>query len=322
MRSELIIFACFLLFSSFVRGQEELKGKCYDSEKCKVDFRSEFENCAGRYCGRPYNPLTGQVTSSACGACDRGSRTDHWVCLPCTETISAYAICYLVFIVMFAFCCQVLLAILYLKNNNRTATFIAIPIELVVSMILAVLCFEPLGSLKIYSCMATDPSPLADWYTLSHSPSNNSCGSEAVYPMWTLVMVFYAFCALVPLIVRTVCILIVGDEKGYSSLYHPLYLYPFLVIAQAIIGGLIYFSFPYIVLVVMFVLQIACYNTLEERAFNYPDFLFLVLGYTMSVFAIISIKFFFGTSWLLLIAAFLGPAVLPAILYIDHRRKY
>ncbi|PRP79998.1 JNK1/MAPK8-associated membrane protein-like [Planoprotostelium fungivorum] len=283
---------------------------CYNSASCKSQFQNSNSLCIGRYCGRHMDEDSGFVISPVCTMCPRGSKTDHYVCVPCTEPITNYGICYLVFIIIFSFALQTEVTVMYqVKHFELFLCIVSIAIELALSMIFAVLTVEPLGSLKIYSCVQGRGS-LSDWYTLAFSPHNNYCANEAVYPLWTMVMVFYGFCAFTPLVVRSSILLIFrvdGIDKPWRTLYFPLYLYPALTVLQAIFGGLIYYSFPYLSIISMFTLQIVAISSLGRKAYKWPHLLEMVSSFIVMFFGILSLLFFFNSPWSLLSVAFIIP---------------
>src|SRR5690606_16474542 len=68
---------------------------CYNSENCKKIFQNNVPKCPGYYCGRIMN---GDVVNDfTCTACQRGYKSDGWVCVPCDEPFDLYSIFYLIF---------------------------------------------------------------------------------------------------------------------------------------------------------------------------------------------------------------------------------
>lgn len=69
------------------------------------------------------------------------------------------------------------------------------------------------------------------------------CTQERVYPLQTMVLIFYASCVCCMLIFRP---MVMSPIIEKTSLYYALYAFPLLALIYAVAGGFIYFSFAYI----------------------------------------------------------------------------
>lgn len=95
-------------------------------------------------------------------------------------------------------------------------------------------------SFKLNSCGV---EKLSDWYTLFHNPTPDykdklHCTQEAVFPLQTMVLVFYLLCVIFMMLIRP------GLNKkflkfGKSAVYCGLYFFPILSLLHAVCGGLI-----------------------------------------------------------------------------------
>lgn len=74
------------------------------------------------------------------------------------------------------------------------------------------------------------------------------CTQERVYPLQTIVLIFYSSCVASMLILRPFVMKSPINEK--TSLYYALYAFPLLGLIYAVAGGFIYFSFPYISIII------------------------------------------------------------------------
>ncbi|MCL4123723.1 UNVERIFIED_CONTAM: hypothetical protein GTU68_039201 [Idotea baltica] len=133
-------------------------------------------------------------------------------------------------------------------------------LEVSLAAILSLLLFEPRGSFYINSCHVRY---LADWYPLLHNPNPNyegklHCTQEAVYPLYSIVFVFYTLCLIVMLLVRSWLSSKLLPGRGKLAIYSAMYFFPILILVHAILGGLIYYSFPYIV-IIMSIISNAAY---------------------------------------------------------------
>lgn len=126
--------------------------------------------------------------------------------------------------------------------------------EVGLSALLTVFLSEPMFRFDIYSCGV---SSLSDWYTYLFNPSPRYegtlvCTAERVYPLQTMVLVFYVFCITIMLLLRP----FVNErckpkiEKASLAIYYALYAFPLLALIHSLFGGLVYFAFPYLCLVI------------------------------------------------------------------------
>jgi hypothetical protein len=114
-------------------------------------------------------------------------------------------------------------------------------VEVGLSAFLTILLSEPKWSLDIYSCGVQN---LSDFYTLFHNPSPNydkslSCTSEAVFPLQTLVLIFYLFCVTLMMIIRPSLNAKFLPKNGKMAVYYALYFFPILSLIHTVAGGLI-----------------------------------------------------------------------------------
>lgn len=121
--------------------------------------------------------------------------------------------------------------------------------EVTVSAILTIFLTDPKWSFKIHSCGVKS---LSDWYTWFFNPSPNYettlvCTQEAVYPLQTIILVFYVFCVTMMIIMRPIVNNRCHSEKGKLAIYYGLYVFPLLALIHTVAGGLIckiYNQFP------------------------------------------------------------------------------
>jgi hypothetical protein len=88
-----------------------------------------------------------------------------------------------------------------------------------------------------------------------------------VYPLQTLILMFYASCVFFMLLLRPIAERFAKNkiEKGSLSIYYGLYAFPLLTLIYAIFGGFIYFSFPYISIIISCAQNAAYFATKPEQ---------------------------------------------------------
>jgi len=307
-KSSLVVclFLCILLSSFHLI----IAGNCYNSDECVNNYREEFPACPGRYCGRPFSD--GEIPADQCGACTRGSKTDHYACLPCTDPLSAYGIMYISFMVAFVllshFAC---IEQTTKKLPNRAMLFGSAALETVISILATIALFEPLGSFSLYSCGVSN---IADWYPIFLNPPSMHCSSEAVYPLFSLILMFYAFAVVLTVAIRIAVCYRFCNQDGKRSIYFSLYLFPVLTLIHVILSGVIYYAFPYFVIVMSLVFNIIYFSYFKKECFtNFYILAHLIVFYVSFVFAIMSLIVFFQSTWYLTIVAVIVPAFPPTI---------
>jgi len=299
-----------LLLCNAIGVNSDSTGSCYNSPACIHDYQSNITACPGRYCGRPYS--NGQITSEQCQACPRGYKTDHWGCLPCQDSLSPYDIMYIVFMVGSVLVFH-LSAVSITKENLETKCILLASAfgETLVSIVATVLLFEPRGRFLLYSCSV---NRLSDWYPIFSNPPTYHCASEAAYPLFSLILMFYAFAVALTIIVRIAICHRYCAKDGDRTVYFSLYLFPVLMLVHVIMSGLIYYSYPYLILVGTIVVDVAYFLRYNKEIFTtWYIAAQLIVFYLASVFALMAIVVFFQTSWFLSILAVILPLIPPMI---------
>lgn len=216
-------------------------------------------SCLGRYCGfKPDENVVGRWDLNKCGACPRGFRTNETkYCLKCEEPPSPYEWHFLCFMVVLP---CVLDWIFILKKHvgmkMSIAQVLLSSLECITAAICALLSTEPTGTLSMVSCGV---ERLSDWYPMFYNPQvlyteTVHCTQEVVYPLLTAVCIYYAYLLIIMIVCRPLVMHLLGPSKFWRDpIYASLYTLPILVAAQAIGGGLIYYAYPYISIIISIV---------------------------------------------------------------------
>ncbi|CAG7836150.1 unnamed protein product [Allacma fusca] len=271
--------------------------------------------CPGLYCGR--RVLQEGNIWGACGSCPRGFRRNdqNYVCTPCQSDLLLYDWLYLGFMALL----PVLLHLssietkLLRSGKHTLGLVVCSVVEVALAGVITLLSWEP-------------ASRMSDWYPIFYNPQPNfmetlHCSYEAVYPLYTIVLVFYAVADLLMLIMRFLAHVILG-VKVSKSIYAGLYFFPILALAHLTLGGLIYNYFPYVTIITS---VISCSYNFSKRKNQDIRSLFLdsvkdwrnlgiilchwfLHGY--GIISITELKNFYRDLWLLSLVP------LPALLYI------
>ena len=210
-----------------------------------------LSKCPGTYCGRTI--IAGSLKNvTQCGKCPRGYRTDGKICLKCNSSLSLYDWLYLgfmVFLVPVVNC-----HFINYFERKRAIVFLLHLMAIAegfISIFVAVLVMEPTGNLSMNSCGVHS---IKDWYTVFYDPTPDyvhklRCTQEAVYPLYTIVFIYHAGCLLLLLTFRQLLVHFLKGISGRSSTYASMYFLPIVSVVHAIFSGVIYYSYPYLLLV-------------------------------------------------------------------------
>lgn len=234
-----------------------------------MSLNSLKSKCPGLYCGRQLLENVSISWNIECGACPRGYRVNsdnaYSVCEKCENNPSTYDWLYLGFMAMLPLILHWFFIDLAAKERCFTKGEIILHIsaffEVVISAVVTLLIYEPFWSLRIHSCSV---SRLSDWYTLFHNPTPNYekklyCTQEAVYPLQTMVLVFYLLCIVLMMIVRPM-LNVYFMKNGKMAVYSALYFIPILALFHTIIGGLMYYAFPYLSIIISMISNAAHFS--------------------------------------------------------------
>ncbi|PWA16611.1 hypothetical protein CCH79_00004443, partial [Gambusia affinis] len=218
-----------------------------------------------------------------CGVCPRGERANiEKVCQRCTEFPELYDWLYLGFMAMLPLVLHWFFIEWYSgkKSSSALLQHVTAMLECSVSAVVTLLLTEPVGKLSIRSCRV---QMLSDWYTMLYNPSPDyvntlHCTQEAVYPLYTIVLIYYAFCLVMMMLLRPLLVKKIacglGKTDRFRSIYAALYFFPIVTVLQAVGGGLLcecftvtqqqqHYAFPYIILVLSLV-TLAVYMSASE----------------------------------------------------------
>lgn len=220
--------------------------------------------CPGLYCGRS---LVNNSFYSECGKCDRGwrvSNNTHSICEKCTGTPIKNDWFFLAFHVILVIVLHWGFIDFSARRRSFTKEVLFLHtcafIEVAIAAIITVLVMEPFGEMSLTSCKV---KLLQDWYTFFQNPNPNyketlQCTQEVVYPLYTMIFIFYALCGILMLLFRPLLSSKFLPRRGRTAIYAALYFLPALSVIHAIGGGLLYFSYQYIIFILS-VIASACH---------------------------------------------------------------
>lgn len=247
----------------------------YDPLQPIPEFATNASTCPGLYCGRvalpnDTNEEGEQYRYSSCGPCPRGQFSDHIsICKPCKDIPSLYDWLYLGFMVIISLTLHFFSIDYFFKGSHKSVILLHISafVECSLASLLSLIVVSPIGQLWLYSCGVTQ---LSDWYTMMKNPKPNytttlHCTQEAVYPLYTLVFLTYTFQLVFMMLLRPLISVKLCKNQGRNSIYAALYFLPVLVVLHAIFAGLLYYSYPHIVIIVSLVTHAVHFSRTEIK---------------------------------------------------------
>ncbi|XP_053613323.1 JNK1/MAPK8-associated membrane protein [Plodia interpunctella] len=214
---------------------------------------SNVRTCPGLFCGRTELE---DGSWSDCGACPRGFRTNaSSYCTPCADEPSLYDWQYLGFMVLLPLVLHWFFIDVVAAGKSKEGILIqhiCAFVEVVTGTLAALLVLPPTGYIALHVCT---PKALSDWYTLLHNPQPDyketlHCTQEAVYPLYTIVLLIYTFSLVMTISLRPWLLAWHTPNYGKKAIYCALYFYPILILIHTVAAGLIYCSFPYIIIII------------------------------------------------------------------------
>ncbi|XP_072166581.1 JNK1/MAPK8-associated membrane protein-like [Diadema setosum] len=163
---------------------------------------------------------------------------------------------YLGFMVLLSLTLHIFFIDYFSDGKSKVITLhISAALECCIASIITLLVLDPMGTPQLRSCQVLQ---LSDWYTMLKNPQPQysttlHCTQEAVFPLYTAVFIYYSIHLLLMMIVRPALSVKLSDNLGRSSIYAALYFIPILTVAHAVLAGLIYYSYPYLTLIISLV---------------------------------------------------------------------
>jgi len=132
------------------------------------------------------------------------------------------------------------------KTSHTLGLILISIIGISASSIATLLLLDPIGEFQVTSCGSHN---ISDWYPLFYNPQPNyaeyvHCSHEVVYPLYTIIIVFYAVADLSMLVLGLIAHLLKFQVGKF--IYAGLYFYPVLALGHLLLGGVIYSIFPFI----------------------------------------------------------------------------
>ncbi|XP_055356463.1 JNK1/MAPK8-associated membrane protein-like [Paramacrobiotus metropolitanus] len=218
----------------------------------QLQYLGTLTLCPG-YCGRIATP---DNLLSECMACPRGTRASqkNSLCEPCQDFLTPYAWMYLAFMAALPLIFHLtVIDMIFRKWRRKSYVILQLSalLEAAASAVITMAFFRKDDQFRMRFCGA---DRLADWYSVFHNPKPDyihtlNCSQEVVYPLYSVVFVYYFLSLLLMLICRGVSAKWSWNGMARNALLGGLYQYPVLLAVHAGCAGLLYFIFPYVTII-------------------------------------------------------------------------
>jgi len=277
-------------------------------------------SCPG-FCGKVHrNTSDPGLGLTECLACPWGTRVFDTspICKECTHPVKGYDLAFLIFHALAPF----LINCLFIKASSVGSKrqkkfpriwivlqFVSAALESSLALLFSLLIYKPIGSLEVYTCQKQH---LYEWYPMLYNPIINytltmKCSSEIVYPLYSLPFANLAF-NLANLLVFRTALYSISCSKSPKKLpaepyYAVLWTLPLIAVFHAIFSGIIYYTFPYILLFASLTFNALHFayegrkniQQLIEAIFKDPEHL-LTLAFHMALFGFSLYALYLSTS--------------------------
>ena len=110
--------------------------------------------------------------------------------------------------------------------------------EIVISALLVLLIVSDVGRPFSFTTHCR-VNKIADWYTIFWNPRHVSCTQEAVYPLFSMVFMFYGIALISLLLIRPLVAKKSGDKNAIKTIFLTLYVIPGLAFVHSLLSGVV-----------------------------------------------------------------------------------
>lgn len=189
-------------------------------------------------------------------SCPYGYKSDGFVCLPCTEPMPIYSILYIVFLFCLVFALHNIMIQVFVPTLVQKSIFtIFSMIELVIASLLAVITVAP--NFNVQSCTIES---ITDFYPslIPRLRDTATCDNEAAFPLVSMVFYYIIYSMALFGLLRLPLYCILQRTKLETQFWYSpiLTIYPIYAGVYFLFSGVLYYAWPYLALLVVFVLDV------------------------------------------------------------------
>ena len=167
------------------------------------------------------------------------SETADSECVLCSDTLTLQDWLYLLFMAILLLLIEWYIVDRCVRRRDLPLEVLALHgsslLETAAASLLSVVIMS--DSDKWFSVSGCRVTRIADWYTVFWNPRHVSCTQEAVYPLFSMVFIFYALSLALLLLLRPLVVLRSRDSNAYKTIYLTLYVIPALAFTHSVFCG-------------------------------------------------------------------------------------
>lgn len=162
-------------------------------------------------------------------------------CIPCTDTLSLQDWLYLLFMLILLLLIQWYIVDYCVKRRNLPLEVLVLHLSAAAESLLAAFVVVVIMSDedKLFTITSCRVVRMSDWYTVFWNPRHVSCTQEAVYPLFSMVFMFYAVSLTLLLLIRPVVVWWTKDKNSKKTIFLSLYVIPGLAFVHSVFCGVI-----------------------------------------------------------------------------------
>lgn len=170
-----------------------------------------------------------------------GIGTTDSECIPCSDTLALQEWLYLLFMLILLLLIEWYIVDYCVKRRDLPLEVLVLHLsaaaESVLSAIIVVVIMS--DSDKWFTITSCRVMRMSDWYTVFYNPRNVSCTQEAVYPLFSMVFMFYGVSLILLLIIRPIIVWKSSDKNSKKTIFLTLYVIPGLAFIHSVFCGVI-----------------------------------------------------------------------------------
>ena len=169
------------------------------------------------------------------------SETADSECIPCTDTLALQDWLYLLFMLILLLLIEWYIVDYCVKRRDLPCEVLVLHVsalaETGIAALLVLLIMSDSGTwFSITSCRV---NRMSDWYTVFWNPRSISCTQEAVYPLFSMVFMFYGMSLILLLVIRPFVVWKSRDSNSKKTIFLTLYVIPALAFVHSVLCGVI-----------------------------------------------------------------------------------
>jgi hypothetical protein len=162
-------------------------------------------------------------------------------CVPCTDSLALQDWLYLLFMLILLLLIEWYIVDYCVKRRDLPFEVLVLHTSAaaetgIAAVLVLIIMSDSNAWFSIRSCRV---HRISDWYTLFYNPRSISCTQEAVYPLFSMVFMFYGMSLILLLVIRPIIVWKCNDKNASKTIFLTLYVIPALAFIHSVLCGVI-----------------------------------------------------------------------------------